>query len=84
MLQTASHTKERITHEAGNQEAWHCICGNEPHNEGFSTCDENGNEIEQLKGGSWSGLYVCERCGRIINKDTLEVLGINPNFTLPS
>jgi hypothetical protein len=66
-------TKEHITHEAGNPEAWVCICDNRPDAAGFFPCDSNGNEMEPVKG--WLDLYVCDKCGRIIKQDTLEVVG---------
>jgi hypothetical protein len=71
---------EFITYEKGNEDAWVCICGNQPHHHGFYPCDEAGNEVEPVTG--WEGLYVCAKCGRIIQKDTLEVIGQNPNFKL--
>lgn len=64
---------EKITHETGNPEAWKCICGNTPDSGGFDPCDAQGNEMEPVEG--WDGLYVCDDCGRIINQDTLEVVG---------
>jgi hypothetical protein len=67
---------EVITPEKGNQEAWVCICGNEPSAEGFYLCDENGNEAEPVSG--WGGRYVCARCGRIIDPRSLKVVGRNP------
>ena len=68
--------KEFITHEAGNDEAWVCICGNLPADGGFYPCDESGNEVEPVEG--WEGLYVCADCGRIIRYESLEVIGRNP------
>ena len=65
--------KEKISHEAGNPEAWICICKNRPDSAGFYPCDIQGNEMEPVKG--WIGLYVCNNCGRIIEQDTLEVIG---------
>lgn len=65
--------KERIAHEAGNEEAWICVCGNTPTSDGFYPCDQNGNEMEPVKG--WPDLYSCGRCGRIVNQHTLEVVG---------
>lgn len=65
--------KEFITHEAGNDEGWVCICGNMPVSDGFYPCDEKGNEMEPVSG--WKDLYVCNRCGRIIHQYTLEVVG---------
>jgi len=70
--------KEFITHEAGNDEAWTCICGNRPDSDGFYPCDREGNEMEPSIGSDWENLYVCFSCGRIINQDTLEVVGRNP------
>jgi hypothetical protein len=40
--------KKRITHEAGNAEAWVCECGNTPSGDGFYPCDEKGNEMEPI------------------------------------
>ena len=42
--------KEFITHEAGNDEAWICICGNTPVSDGFQPCDEKGIEMEPAAG----------------------------------
>lgn len=72
-------TKEKITLENGSEDAWVCVCGNKPHQDGFYPCNEKGNEIEPLEGSDWNGLYVCRKCGRIIQQDTLEVIGNNPN-----
>lgn len=64
---------ERITHERHDRDAWHCVCGNQPHDAGFYPCDEKGNEVEPDE--DWNGqLYVCDQCHRIINQDTLEVV----------
>ena len=67
---------ELITHEKDNDEAWVCICGNEPSKDGFYPCDEQGNEMAPVAG--WSNSYVCFHCGRIIDPDSLRVLGRNP------
>ena len=69
--------KEVITHEAGSDDAWICICGNMPDGDGFYPCDTNGNEVEPA-GPEWTNLYVCAQCGRIIEQNTLEVIGRNP------
>lgn len=68
---------EVITHEKGNDEAWICVCGNQPSEDGFYPCDEKGNEAEPVPG--WSGLYVCFRCGRMIDPGSLRVVGRNQN-----
>jgi hypothetical protein len=74
---SASAKQDVISHEANNEEAWICICGNEPSEDGFYPCDEKGNEVEPVVG--WSGRYVCLRCGRIIDPDSLRVVGRNPH-----
>jgi len=68
--------KKFITHEAGNDEGWICLCGNTPVGQGFYPCDKDGKEMEPVSG--WENLYVCDRCGRIIRQDTLEVVAQNP------
>jgi hypothetical protein len=66
-------TAEFIKHEAGDSDAWICLCGNNPVSDGFYPCDHDGNEVEPVTG--WKGLYVCSRCGRIIEQSTLRVIG---------
>lgn len=66
---------ERISREKGDPHAWICICGNTPGGAGFDTCDAEGNFLEPSRAGSWNGLYRCDTCGRIIDQDTLEVVG---------
>lgn len=70
--------QEKIVHEAGNDEAWICICKNTPSDGGFYPCDKEGNEMEPTIESDWSGLYVCADCGRIIDQKTLVVVGMNP------
>jgi hypothetical protein len=70
---------EHVTHEPGNDEAWICLCGNRAESDGFFPCDKDGNEIESIE-GVWKNIYVCAGCGRIINQDSLEIVGQNPNF----
>jgi hypothetical protein len=71
---------EYIVTEAGDMDAWLCICGNRPDFDGFYACDRDGNEMEPVEG--WEDIYVCARCGRIIKQDSLEVVGQNPHFRL--
>jgi len=68
--------KEFITHEAGNEEAWICICKNRPEGAGFYPCDNAGNMVEPTDRDWPDPLYVCDDCGRIIHVTTLEVLGV--------
>ena len=65
---------ETITYEAGSKEAWICICKNTELDYGFHSCDRNGNEIQPVK-NKWDGLYVCLKCGRIIDQKTFAVVG---------
>jgi len=41
-----------------------------------SACDREGNQVEPTPKDWPEHLYICDRCGRIINQDTLEVAGI--------
>ena len=77
-----NNTNERITHEAGNDEAWICICKNTTNAQWFYPCDKEGNQMEPVAG--WPDLYVCDRCGRIIDQNTLEVVGRNTSRTFVS
>ena len=67
--------QERITHEPTDRDAWVCICRNMPFQDGFYPCNQEGNEIEPTEASNWNGLYVCAKCGRIIDQDTLNVVG---------
>jgi len=54
---------------------WECRCGNTPNSDGFEACNEFGLLVPSEL-GPWGGvLWACLRCWRIINGDTLEVLG---------
>ncbi len=76
---TAEVEKGRITHEPGVEDAWVCVCGNTPADDGFYPCNGKGIVVEPVIGGDWENLYICFRCGIIINKDTLEVVEkLNP------
>ena len=66
--------KECTKFEHHDNDAWVCLCGNTPMADGFQPSDALGNEVEPNK-GTWMGLYVCYRCGRMIKQKTLEVTG---------
>lgn len=66
---------EKISHEDHDETAWVCLCGNTPHTDGFATCNAKGEEMEPSAGSDWADLYVCNRCGRIINQTSLMVVG---------
>lgn len=70
--------EESINYQGDNKEAWLCICGNDTSSDGFFPCDTNGNEMVPAEG--WDDLYVCGRCGRIINQHSLKVIGQNTGF----
>ena len=61
---------------------WKCLCGNEPLKEGFYPCDSEGEMVEPTPEDWTTNWYVCAQCGRIINQDTLEVVGVRFNNTL--
>ena len=64
---------ERIS-KAGHEIV--CLCGNEPAYDGFQPCLEEGTVVEPVAGGSWQGrLYLCLKCGRIVDQDSLLVTG---------
>jgi len=67
--------KEYITHEPGNPEAWVCICGNQPHQDGFYPVNFLGQWCEPVAGPWDTEAYGCARCGRIIDQNDLEVVG---------
>lgn len=71
--------KEYITHSAGDKDAWTCVCGNRPTSDGFYSCDKEGNEVVPTREAWKTNWYVCARCGRMIDADTLEVVGRNEN-----
>lgn len=65
----------KIKRERGDRDAWICACGNVPSGDGFYPCNAAGNEVEPVE-GAWDGvLYVCNGCGRIIDQNTLEIIG---------
>lgn len=53
---------------------WECSCGNNPGSDGFYPCLEDGflTEPDERWGGA---LYICYRCGDIIEQSSLEVVG---------
>jgi len=65
---------EHITHESGNKDAWVCICGNNPSEDGFYPVNEDGHEVEPTVEDWKTNEYFCARCGRVIDQDSLEVV----------
>jgi hypothetical protein len=64
-----------------NEDAWLCLCENYAEDDGFYTCDEDGNWIEGFTDGEWDNLYRCQTCGRVIDQRVGKVIGINLNPT---
>lgn len=60
-----------------SSDVWECRCENRSDTEGFFPCTEEGEIVPWELGSRWDGkTYVCVRCWRLINGDTLEVLGV--------
>jgi hypothetical protein len=66
--------KEHITHEKGNSDAWICICGNTPDGDGFYPIDAADREVEPTAEDWTTNQYYCNKCGRVIDQDSLEVV----------
>ncbi len=63
---------------------WMCLCGNTPRQEGFYPCTAEGAMVgptADILTTPWPW-YVCDRCGRIIDQDTREVVGVRSTNTL--
>jgi hypothetical protein len=66
---------ERISHELDNDDAWICICGNMPDQDGFFPCNARGDEVEPTTEAWKTNWYVCNGCGRMFDQHTLIVMG---------
>jgi len=68
-MNTMTNSTEQI--KVDNENWWICICGNEPHTDGFYTCDANGYIMSPAEDGGWDQKhYICMGCNRIIDADT--------------
>jgi hypothetical protein len=74
----------KITYENGNPDAWVCLCGNTPSSDGFYPCNHEGQEVEPTPAEWTTNWYVCNRCGRMIGRTTLEVVGVRQEAHLPN
>lgn len=52
----------------------HCQCGNTPAYEGFVPYNAGDDESRH----DWQEFVLCNRCGRIMDRDTLKVIGQKP------
>ncbi len=59
---------------------WLCWCGNTSKKQGFYPCDDKGEYRRDLFGRG--KFYACERCGRIIDPKTMNVIGLTKHFKL--
>lgn len=57
---------------------WTCPCGNDNMDQGFAPCDKYGHYQEPLFDSSWPGLFACQKCGNIIDQNSLEIIDRNP------
>ena len=51
-----------------------CDCGNTPHSDGFQPCGVSGQRIEPTVDDGWDGLYVCDRCQKVLNIQELPIV----------
>jgi hypothetical protein len=65
-----------------DEDAWICFCGNTPFQEGFYPCNSEGEIVEPISQDWTTGWYVCDRCGRIIDQATREIVGVRFENTL--
>jgi hypothetical protein len=65
---------ESIQHEKGDRDAWICLCGNTPADDGFYPIDEQNHEVEPTPKDWTTNEYFCGRCGRIIDQKTLRIV----------
>jgi hypothetical protein len=72
----ATHQRTRIQRNPADICSWLCLCGNSPTAEGFYPCDSEGEQVEPTPEYWTTNWYVCDRCGRIIDQDTLAVVGV--------
>jgi hypothetical protein len=63
-------------------DALECLCGNRPEGYGFYPCNSEGEIVEPTPEELTSNRYVCDECGRIIDYDTLRVVGCRFDTTL--
>ena len=61
----------------GTTDWFECLCGNQPNYDGFYSCLTTGEIVSPTLNGEWDETaYLCERCNRVINGETLKVIGV--------
>ena len=74
LLTPASLMVQRIVETADG--VWQCRCEHDHEGDGFAPCNESGEIVPPELGPRWDGhTYVCLGCWRMIDADTLEVVG---------
>ena len=74
LLAPAALVTERIVEIADG--IWQCRCENRHDTDGFTPCSEAGEIVPPVLGPRWDGrTYLCLGCWRMIDADTLEVVG---------
>lgn len=74
LLAPPSLTPEYIVEDG--EDWWVCKCGNQPNSDGYFPSSDIGEIVSPDVGGGWDQIhYVCHRCWRIINQNTLEIVG---------
>jgi hypothetical protein len=73
MAKHKKYSKTKISMDEYGE--WICLCGNKAIECGFFPCDLDGNEVEPTPEDWTTDCYVCDKCGRIINQSTLQIVG---------
>ena len=79
-----SNQSKRLTTIKKEEEDLICICGNTPDTHGFYPCDSEGEYVEPTPQEWTTDWYVCDLCGRIIDPQSLRVVGCRFSNTLSS
>ena len=70
-------TEQKIKNTSDNpKDPWLvCVCQNTAESDGFVTCSSSGAYCPPLP-RKWDGIHLCcSRCGRIVNQNTLAIIG---------
>jgi len=55
------------------EDRWKCHCGNIPHSDGFAPANRRGREVEPTPDQWPEPLYVCNRCGLVMDAATVNL-----------
>lgn len=66
--------QEKITRD--KEDNFHCLCGNLPWEAGFYPCNTRGETVEPTPEKWKTNYYVCDKCKRFFDIDTLIVVGV--------